>query len=175
MSPFLKIKGLSFKFSFPLLKYPDSYYFLSKPFEEINMKRSLIFLIPFLFLTFTLTAWDNGAQSFDSIKARAKTHNAPFIVYVRVDWCPWCKKMDAALEDSNIDKLFRGKLSVKINPEDGAAEKEISKKLGVKGFPSLYIILPNGSKRKLNLSGLGTDNKKLHNILKKQLDSIYKK
>lgn len=139
------------------------------------MKRVLTFLIPILLLTFTLIAWDDGAQSFDSIKVRAKTHNAPFIVYVKVDWCPWCKKMDAALEDSKIDKLFRSKMAVKINPDDGAAEKKISKMLGVKGYPSLYVIMPNGSKKKLRLSGLGKDNNKLYKTLKKQLDQIYKK
>jgi len=138
------------------------------------MKRSLFFFISFLLLTISLSEWEDGASSFKSLIAKSKRHNVPVIVYVRADWCPWCVKMDAALEDSKIDRLFRSKLAVKITPDNSPGEKKISKMLGVKGFPSLFVILPNGTKTKLRLTGLGKDNNKLYKTLKKQLDKFYK-
>ena len=139
------------------------------------MKRLLVLPVAIFLFYISLFAWDDGADSFDSLMAKSKNYNVPVIVYVRVNWCPWCKKMDAALDDSKIDQLFRNKQCVKINPEDGEAEKVISKKLGVKGYPSIFVIKPNGYKIKLHLSGLGTDNNKLYKTLKKQMDNIYKK
>lgn len=132
----------------------------------------LLVLISFLF-TLTLSAWDDGADSYDSIKVRAKTSEVPFIVYVRVDWCPWCQKLDRLLQESEFDQLFYGKLAVKINPENSPEEKMIAKSLGVTGYPSMYIILPNGGKSKLSIP-IQAENDKVLSSLKKQLAAAFK-
>ncbi|HRZ80101.1 MAG TPA: thioredoxin domain-containing protein [bacterium] len=127
----------------------------------------------FFLFTFSLSAWDEGADSYDSIKARAKTSEVPFIVYVRVDWCPWCKKLDSLLQESDFDQLFYGKLAVKINPDNSPEEKMIAKSLGVTGYPSMYIILPNGGKSSLGLP-LKAEKETILLALKKQLSAVFK-
>lgn len=132
------------------------------------------FFILLLFLAvFQLSAWDEGADSYDSIRSRAKIAEVPFIVYVRVDWCPWCKKLDAMLEDSDSDQLFNGKLAVKINPDNSPEEKKIAKDLGVTGYPSMYLIFPGGQRTKLAIP-LGVEKDITLNAIRKQLAVAFK-
>ncbi|HNT26680.1 MAG TPA: thioredoxin family protein [bacterium] len=138
------------------------------------MRSSFIAACVLLLTATAFAGWESGASSYDSIKARAKTAGTPYIVLVRADWCPWCRKLDAFLDDNAIDALFRDKLAVKITPDNGDAEKRIAKDLGTKGFPSLFVILPNGSTQKLSLPLKGT-NKEMLDALRAQLDALYKK
>ena len=126
-----------------------------------------------LLFTFSLSAWDEGADSYDSIKVRAKTSEVPFIVYVRVDWCPWCKKLDSLLQESAFDQLFYGKLAVKINPDNSPEEKMIAKNLGVTGYPSMFVIMPDGSKSKLSIP-IQAEKEAVLSSLKKQLSAVFK-
>lgn len=137
------------------------------------MRISRFFAVLTVLFVFNLSAWDEGAGSYDSIKARAKNYDAPFIVYVHVAWCGWCKKLDALLDDPDFDKLFDRKLAVKINPDNSPEEKKIAKDLGVKGYPSMYIIFPNGSKTKMSIP-LGVEKEISLNAIKKQLDAVFK-
>lgn len=137
------------------------------------MKISRFLLVLAIFLTFHLFAWDEGSSSYDSMKVRAKNSNAPFIVYVRADWCKWCKKLDELLERSDFQKAFGRKLTVKITPDNSPEAKKIAKSLGVRGYPTVFIIFPNGSKSKLNIP-LGAPPKKALEALKQQLKRAYK-
>jgi len=137
------------------------------------MKVSRFFIVFIILLTFHLSAWDEGASSYDSIKVRAKNSDAPFIVYVRADWCKWCKKLDELLERSDFQKAFGRKLTVKITPDDSPEAKKISKSLGVRGYPTVFIIFPNGSKSKLSIS-LKVPPKKALEALKQQPKRAYK-
>ena len=128
-------------------------------------------------LLFTMTAfagWEKGADSYESIKARAKSAATPYIVLVRADWCPWCVKLDAFLDDAAIDALFRDKLAVKITPDRSDAEKKIAAALGTKGFPSMLVVMPDGSMQKLKLPLNGT-NKDMLDAIRFQLEALYKK
>ncbi len=138
------------------------------------MRSSFIVACLLLFTVTAFAGWDKGADSYESIKARAKTAEVPYIVLIRADWCPWCVKLDAFLDDSTIDALFRDKLAVKITPDRSDAEKKIAAALGAKGFPSMFVILPDGSKQKLMLPLKGT-NKEMLDALRAQLDALYKK
>ncbi|HSA32714.1 MAG TPA: hypothetical protein P5077_03210, partial [bacterium] len=77
-------------------------------------------------------------------------------------------------DDNAIDALFRDKLAVKITPDNGDAERKTAKDLGTKGFPSLFVIQPNGSAQKLSLPLKGTT-KDMLDALRSQLDALYKK
>lgn len=139
------------------------------------MKSSFVLACAVLLFTVTATAsWEKGVDSYQSIKARAKTAEVPYIVLIRADWCPWCQKLDVFLEDGAIDALFRDKLAVKITPDRSDAEKKIAKDLGATGFPTMFVIMPNGSKQKLMLPLKGT-NKDMLDALRAQLEALYKK
>ena len=138
------------------------------------MRKCFIAAFLLFFAASLFAGWDNGAAAYESIKVRAKTAATPYIVLVRADWCPWCQKLDAFLEDSAIDALFRDKLAVKITPDKGDAEKKIAKDLGVKGFPSMFVVLPNGSMQKISLPLKGS-NKEMLDALRSQLDALYRK
>jgi thiol:disulfide interchange protein len=137
------------------------------------MRISKFFAVFIFLFVFNLSAWDDGAGSYDSIRARSNEHNVPFVVYVKVDWCKWCKMLDGFLEESDFDNLFRGKYAVRINPDKSAEEKAISKNLGVTGYPSMFIIKPGGSKTKISIP-LGSPKEKFLESLKKQLDAVFK-
>lgn len=137
------------------------------------MRISRFFAVLMVLFVFNLSAWDEGANSYDSIKARAKNYDVPFIVYIRADWCPWCVKLDGYLAESDFDNIFRGKYTVKITPDSGPAEKKIAKDLGVKGYPTILIIFPNGSKKDLSIPIKSTRDDVLKS-LKKQLDAVFK-
>ncbi len=137
------------------------------------MRISRFFAVLMVLFVFNLSAWDEGADSYDSIRARSNKYSVPFIVYIRADWCPWCVKLDGYLAESDFDNLFRGKYAVKITPDNSPEEKKIEKDLGGKGYPTILIIFPNGSKTKISIPIKSTRDDVLKS-LKKQIDAVFK-
>ncbi len=138
------------------------------------MQKWLVFVALFLFAATLFAGWEKGANAYESIKARAKSAGVPYLVLVRADWCHWCQRFDTFLEDNAIDALFRDKLAVKVTPDHSEAEKKIAKDLGVRGYPSLFVILPNGSAQKLSLP-LNKDTRTMLDALRSQLEAFYGK
>ena len=88
--------------------------------------------------------WFEGADGYDDVFEIAKSEKRPLIVYFHVDWCGYCKYLNEEfLDDSDVDDYISNYLRVKINPEDGEEERDISKRYGVKGYPTFLITHPH--------------------------------
>jgi thioredoxin-related protein len=75
---------------------------------------------------------------------QAKAQNKPILVSFYTTWCGWCKKLDAeTYTDPRVMAAAQRYITVKLNAEgDGASEKA---RLGVKGYPNIVFLRPDGS------------------------------
>jgi thiol-disulfide isomerase/thioredoxin len=85
-------------------------------------------------------SWYEGASGYQDAVAEARDTHKPMTVYFRTDWCPYCRRLDSELLGSGpVIAYLRSVVKVRINPEAGAVEKEIARRYGVTGYPSLYL------------------------------------
>ena len=78
--------------------------------------------------------------------ARAKKLNKPLFVDFETDWCGWCHVLDKVTYPDKEVAAFLSKnfIPVKLNVE--LDPKGTSQKYGVRGFPGMVVILPDGTK-----------------------------
>ena len=87
--------------------------------------------------------WRDGADGHWAAKKDAERDAVPMYVYFRTDWCGVCKQFDAATLDSpEVQKYLAPFAKVRINPDKGRAEKDLAKQYGVRGYPSMWLIVP---------------------------------
>jgi thiol-disulfide isomerase/thioredoxin len=85
-------------------------------------------------------SWYEDASGYQDAVAEARGTRKPMAVYFRTDWCPYCRRLDRDLLSSGpVIAYFRSVVKVRINPEAGVVEKEIARRYGVTGYPSLYL------------------------------------
>jgi glutaredoxin len=65
------------------------------------------------------------------IKQHFYADGSPKLVMYGASWCPYCKKMRAALQEKNID-------FIEINVDKSPQEKSMVKTLEITGFPLMY-------------------------------------
>jgi len=93
--------------------------------------------------------WFEDADGYAEAYEIANTQKRPLIIYFHVEWCGYCKYLnDEFLDDYDVDDYISNYLRVKINPEDGIEEEEISKEYGVRGFPTFLVTYPHVKKVK---------------------------
>lgn len=99
----------------------------------------------------TISQWYTEASSFDKIEKAAKDRNKPYIFFVYTDWCGFCKKMDRKyFSNTEIQHILSKYYRIKINPDNGEAEKALARKKGVKGYPDFRIVHPDGRTIKIH-------------------------
>ncbi|HET6975987.1 MAG TPA: thioredoxin family protein [Pyrinomonadaceae bacterium] len=85
-----------------------------------------------------MARWCIRIQSRHRVTARVKV---PLIVYFYTDWCPYCHELDASyFPNPAVQDYLRGVVKVRINPENGPAEREIADRFTVTGYPRFYVI-----------------------------------
>ena len=93
--------------------------------------------------------WHEDADGLAEAYEIANNGKRPLIVYFHVDWCGYCKYLNKEfLDDYDVDEYVSNYLRVKINPEDSDENKAVSKKYGVKGFPTFLVTYPHLNKVK---------------------------
>jgi Flp pilus assembly protein TadD len=91
-------------------------------------------------------SWFEGAEGFERAKKEQAYGNVPMIIYFRVDWCPYCRRMDQDIIGSSAVREFLANVvKVRINPESSPADDQLARGMGVKGFPSVYVVPHPGS------------------------------
>jgi len=94
--------------------------------------------------------WRSGAAGYERAVKEQQTSGAPAFVYFRTEWCGYCKQLDAGpLANRDVQDYLAAFERISINPEDGAKEKAISDRFGVKGYPAVYIVMPGASPQKV--------------------------
>lgn len=90
-------------------------------------------------------AWQSKASGYEEIYQGAKQEAKPFLLLFHVDWCGYCKKLQAELLDnSKVRQFISSYYRVKINPENGEKENLIAMKYGVSGYPNFRVVFPDG-------------------------------
>jgi thiol:disulfide interchange protein len=95
--------------------------------------------------------WYEGADGWARARRQQRTEGVPIVVYFRADWCPHCRVLDEILEDREVDARLRRVIKVRIDPEDGDDEQDLfSEEFGAQGFPALFLVSRNGTRRQLS-------------------------
>lgn len=86
-------------------------------------------------------AWLNGSAGYARAVELQKQLNVPLVVYFYTDWCPYCRTLDNKyLPSAPVQEYLRGVVKVRINPEHGQAERALSKRYGINGYPSFFLM-----------------------------------
>lgn len=88
--------------------------------------------------------WLEGANGYARGQDQAKVSGKPLVLYVYTDWCPYCRKFEKhTLADAAVKKVLENFVLVRINPDNGSRENQISEQYGVEGYPSIYFTNPS--------------------------------
>ena len=64
----------------------------------------------------------------------------PMVVYFYTDWCGYCRQFERELlGTSEVKEYFSEVLTVRINPESGAQERQLADYYGVHGYPGFFV------------------------------------
>jgi thiol-disulfide isomerase/thioredoxin len=86
-------------------------------------------------------AWLHGAAGYARAVELQKQLNIPLVVYFYTDWCPYCRTLDNKyLPAVPVQDYLRGVIKVRINPEHGQAERALSERYGINGYPSFFVM-----------------------------------
>ncbi|HVQ28810.1 MAG TPA: thioredoxin family protein [Vicinamibacteria bacterium] len=90
--------------------------------------------------------WLTGASGYEDAVRRRQASSAPLVLYFFTDWCPYCKAVDRDLFSSaEADRyMSRAVVRVRINPEEGDAERRLADQFHVTGYPT-FLVLPASS------------------------------
>jgi len=104
------------------------------------------------------SSWYEGGDAYDAARREQEDSAAPLLVYVQTDWCPYCRKLEAEfLAEHPIEQYLRSRVvKVKVNPERDAASRELARRLGASGYPSLFVSVPGGSPMRISPYSRGT-------------------
>ena len=114
-----------------------------------NLARFLLIISLVAFISQTGTAaatsldeqWLDGASGYSRALELQRELKVPLIVYFYTDWCPYCHQLDAEyLPNPAVQNYLRGVVKVRINPENGPAERDIADRYSVTGYPRFYVI-----------------------------------
>jgi tetratricopeptide (TPR) repeat protein len=85
--------------------------------------------------------WYEGADGFRRALEEQRRARAPLLLYFKVDWCPYCQRMDReVLPAPAVSRFLTDVVKVRVNPERSAEDKALAKSHGVDGFPSVFVI-----------------------------------
>jgi len=95
-------------------------------------------------LSFDFPEWEHGASGHRNALKIAQEEEMPLIVYFHTEWCKWSKRMNNEyLASYKVRDFLDGVPKVEINPDKGAAEKELcNKTYRVKGYPTFLVFIP---------------------------------
>ncbi len=96
------------------------------------------------------SSWFEGADGLARAKKEQAYANVPMIIYFRVDWCPYCQRMDQDISSTAVGDFLANVVKVRINPESSPADGEVARSMGVKSFPSVFAApFPGSSPQKI--------------------------
>lgn len=90
----------------------------------------------------SLTNWKEGIAGYITSMRDQKESNKPVALFFYTDWCPNCRKLrEDVLSTPEVANFVNDNLlPVKINPEKGPLENQISEEFGIIGYPTVIII-----------------------------------
>ena len=94
----------------------------------------------------SLSDWHSQTEGFIKANLEQKHNGKPILLFFYTDWCSNCRALrEKVLTSSEVKKFLSHTIPVKINPETGRTENELSNEFGVMGYPTLILISPSQS------------------------------
>lgn len=123
--------------------------------QSSNFKYSIIVFL-FLFLSNQVMANNTWEISYKKGLEIAKKKNKPVLLDIVAEWCGYCQKMQKEVYPSrSVQKLLKRFVLIRV---DGEKQEKVSKKYGVRGFPTIVFLESNGKKIFIN-NGFLDENK----------------
>ncbi|REJ73459.1 MAG: thioredoxin family protein [Acidobacteria bacterium] len=87
------------------------------------------------------STWLEGASGMLEATQRFDANPKPILVYFYTDWCGYCRQFERdLLASEEVQSYLRDEvLAVRINPEKGGGDAQVSRRYGVRGFPALFV------------------------------------
>jgi len=94
----------------------------------------------------SLRDWKNDFDGYIKTTSMQMASTKPVAIFFYTDWCVNCKKLREEILAAPMVKEFVSEnfLAVKINPENGKLENQLSKEFGVIGYPSFFVSTNDG-------------------------------
>lgn len=98
------------------------------------------------------SSWYTDA-SFTQARDEQAAVSAPMVIYVYTDWCPYCREFERDLLNTHaVDTYLRDNVvKVRVNPETSTGAQALADELGVRGFPSFFVMTPGSRPDKMGL------------------------
>ncbi len=119
------------------------------------MKKKLI-ILAVLAVGFSAFASEGWMTDFDKAKEKAKAENKHILIdFSGSDWCGWCIKLDKEVFSKEAFKTYADENLVlmladfpqdksKLSKETQKQNDQLAKDFGVRGFPTVFILSPDG-------------------------------
>ncbi len=110
-----------------------------------------------LILAGSLLAGENWLDNLDTAKSQAAEEGKYVLVdFTGSDWCHWCKKLDGEVFEQKTWKEFAQENLVQValdfprkkaqTDEVKARNRQWMNEYGVRGFPTIFLLDPQGNK-----------------------------
>ncbi len=85
--------------------------------------------------------WYLGASGYERAIAEQKTSSKPVLVYFHTEWCGYCRMLENnVFSTRTFASRYGSILKVKVNPEEGSADRDLARQYSVTGYPTVYVI-----------------------------------
>jgi len=86
--------------------------------------------------------WYQGARGYEQAVVEQKSSQKPILLYFHTEWCGYCKRLEHdVFSTSTFDQKYGSVLKVKVNPETGSDERNLAKRYGIHGFPTVFVVI----------------------------------
>jgi len=119
------------------------------------MKKITLLTAAFVFSALSLFAGNDWMTDFEAAQAKAQESDKPMLLdFTGSDWCGWCIKLkdevfsQEAFQDYAAEELVLVELDFPrrkaISDELKAQNEMLAQKYGIRGFPTIILLSPEG-------------------------------
>ncbi len=102
-------------------------------------------------LATTFDGWENDSPGYARVMEAQRTNHQPVIVYFYAPWCPHCKRFTRELLSTDpVRNYLKNYPRVRVYPQENSPEVTLMESYGATGFPSFYVVRPDGQRVKVD-------------------------
>jgi hypothetical protein len=93
-------------------------------------------------------AWYLGASGYDGAELERQAARASMVIYFQKRSCDPCRKFEhEVLGSPEVKSFLAGVVKVRVDPDDGEAERKLAARFGVSGAPAVAVVPQHGPPR----------------------------